>query len=173
MAKGNYPQTQLDSMEQTAVQEMVSSLKELYDKGKPTSDEEIKQRIDDYFNFCQCSSIRPGVESLALSLHVSRTTIFNWANGINCSKACQEYIQTAKAFISAYIEQAMLSGKISPPSGIFLAKNWLGYKDTLSIEENLPKEENKRVLTVQELSQQMGLVWDEEKGEYISRYDGR
>lgn len=173
MSKNNYPQSQLDSVEQTAVQEMVSSLKELYDRGKPETDEEIKQRIDDYFLFCQNSSIRPGIESLALALHVSRQSIFNWANGINCSKACQEYIQTAKAFISAYIEQAMLSGKISPPSGIFLAKNWLGYKDTLSIEENLPKEENKRVLTVQELSQQMGLVWDEEKGEYISRYDGR
>lgn len=173
MGKSNYPQTQLDEIEPSAVQEIVTSLKELHDRGKPISDEEIKQRIDDYFSFCQHSAVRPGIESLCMALHISRVSLFNWSNGVGCSKQCQEYIEAAKTFIGAYIEQAMLAGKISPPSGIFMMKNWLGYKDTVSIEENLPKEQPKRVLTVQELSQQMGLVWDEEKGEYISRYDGR
>ena len=69
MGKG-YPQTQLDDIEPSAVQEIVSSLKELHDKGKPQSDEELEQRIDDYFAFCEKSSIRPGIESLALSLHI-------------------------------------------------------------------------------------------------------
>lgn len=42
---------------------------------------------------------------------------------------CQELIQSTKAFIGAFIEQAMLGGKISPPSGIFLMKeaNSKGY----------------------------------------------
>ena len=31
----------------------------------------------------------------------------------------------------------MYRGKISPPSGIFLLKNWLNYKDTLSFENNV------------------------------------
>lgn len=59
--------------------------------------------------------------------------------------------QSAKAFISAFIEQAMLGGKISPPSGIFLAKNWLGYKDTISIEESIPEQTRERALTAAEL----------------------
>lgn len=161
MSKNNYPQGQLDELEPSTVQEIVSSLKELHDRGKPQTDDEIKARIDDYFSFCQCSAIRPGIESLCMALHISRTTLFNWNNGINCSKQCQEYAQAAKSFIGAFIEQAMLGGKISPPSGIFLMKNWLGYKDAVSIEENLPKEESKRALSIQELSQQMGIVWDE------------
>lgn len=161
MSKNNYPQGQIDELEPSAVQEIVSSLKELHDRGKPQTDDEIKARIDDYFAFCQQSTIRPGIESLCMALHISRTTLFNWNNGINCSKACQECIQTAKAFISAFIEQAMLNGKISPPSGIFLMKNWLNYKDSISIEESLPKEESKKVLSIQELSQQMGIAWDE------------
>lgn len=151
MAKKSFPQGQIDDLEPTAVQEIVSSLKQLHDRGKPTTDEEIKQRIDEYFLFCQQSSLRPGIESLCMALHISRTTLFNWNNGTNCSQKCQEYIQSAKAFIGAFIEQAMLGGRISPPSGIFLMKNWLSYKDSISIEENMPNKEEKRMLTVDEL----------------------
>ena len=151
MKRNNYPQAGIDEIETTAVQEIVTSLKELHDLGKPKTDEEVKKRIDDYFSFCQHSSIRPGVESLCMALHITRTTLFNWAKGTSCSEERMELVQSAKAFIGAYIEQAMLGGKISPPSGIFLMKNWLSYKDTISIEESMPKEENKRVLTVEEL----------------------
>lgn len=151
MAKNSYPQGQIDDLEPTTVQEIVSSLRQLHDRGKPTTDEEIKQRIDEYFLFCQQSSIRPGIESLCMALHISRTTLFNWNNGTNCSERCQEYVQSAKAFIGAFIEQAMLGGKISPPSGIFLMKNWLSYKDAISIEESIPNKETKRILTADEL----------------------
>lgn len=125
MAKNNYPQGQIDDMEPSTVQELVTSLKQLHDRGKPETDEEIKQRIDEYFSFCQQSSIRPGIESLCMALHISRTTLFNWNNGTGCSEKCQELIQSAKAFIGAFIEQAMLGGKISLPSGIFLMKKTL------------------------------------------------
>lgn len=151
MGKNNYPQAGLDDLEPAAVQQIVSSLKELHDKGRPQTDEELKQRIDEYFSFCECSSIRPGIESLCMSLHISRTTLFRWSNGIDCSSYKQELIQSAKSFIGAFIEQAMLCGKISPPSGIFLMKNWLSYKDSISIEESVPQKDSKRTLTASEL----------------------
>ena len=151
MARNSYPQGQIEDVEPSTVREIVTSLKELHDRGKPQTDEEIRQRIDECFSFCQQSSIRPGIESLCLSLHISRTTLFNWNNGTNCSAKRQEYIQSAKAFIAAYIEQAVLGGKISPPSGIFLMKNWLNYRDTISLEDNIPDKTAKRVLTVAEL----------------------
>lgn len=151
MAKNNYPQAGLDEIEPVAVQQIVSSLKELHDMGKPETDEETKQRIDEYFSFCERSSIRPGIESLCMALHISRTTLFRWNNGEDCSKYRQELIQSAKSFIGAFLEQAMLGGKISPPSGIFLAKNWLGYKDSISIEETMPRADNRRLLSDAEL----------------------
>lgn len=151
MGKNNYPQAGLDDLEPAAVQQIVSSLKELHDKGRPQTDEELKQRIDEYFSFCERSSIRPGIESLCMSLHISRTTLFRWSNGIDCSSYKQELIQSAKSFIGAFIEQAMLCGKISPPSGIFLMKNWLNYKDTISLEEAMPQTDSKRTLTASEL----------------------
>lgn len=161
----NYPQGALDEMEPSTVQELVTSLKQLHDKGKPQTDNEIRKRIDEYFTFCQQSSIRPGIESLCMALHISRTTLFNWNNGTNCSGECQELIQSAKSFIGAYIEQAMLGGKISPPSGIFLMKNWLSYKDAISIEESIPNTTEKRALSAAELPK-LG-DWQQDKEQEI------
>ena len=41
----------------------------------------------------------------------------------------------AKSFIDSFLEQATLSGQVSPPVGIFLLKNWCSYKDTISLED--------------------------------------
>lgn len=151
MAKNNFPQAGLDNIEPIAVQQIVTSLKELYDLGKPQTDEEMKQRIDEYFSFCERSSIRPGIESLCMALHISRTTLFRWSNGLDCTKYRQELVQTAKTFIGAFLEQAMLGGKISPPSGIFLMKNWLSYKDNIGIEETTPQTESSRKMTLDDV----------------------
>lgn len=141
MRKNNFPQAELDGIEPGTAKELVHSLKQLHDLGKPQTDFEVAERIDQYFSFCETSCLRPGIESLCSSLHISRTTLFRWSHGQDCSEYRQELIQSAKSFISAYLEQALLCGKISPPSGIFLAKNWLGYKDTVALEEITPKEE--------------------------------
>lgn len=149
----NYPQAGLDDMEPGAVQQLVTSLKELHDMGKPQTDAEVEERVNHYFAFCEKSSIRPGVESLCMALHISRTTLFRWNNGEDCSKYRQEVIQSAKSFIGAFLEQAMLSGKISPPSGIFLCKNWLGYKDSMSIEDSIPQNKSTQALGAEALIQ--------------------
>jgi hypothetical protein len=130
----NVPQAGLADLEPQFVAETVKSLRELHAMGKPQTDEEVSKRIDEYFSFCQRTGNRPGIESLCLALHISRTTLFNWNAGINCSPARTEIINTAKAFIAAFLEQSITRGKISPPSGIFLMKNWLNYKDTISFE---------------------------------------
>ena len=54
-------------------------------------------------------------------------------HGIDCSARRQELIVKAKAFITAYLEQAMLSNKVYPGSAIFMLKNWAGYKDSVEI----------------------------------------
>ena len=129
----------------------VSEVNGFYDLDGSIRSESSWKRIDDYFSFCERSGIRPGIETLCLSLHISRTTLFRWSNGIECSSDRQEIVQSAKSFIGAFIEQCMLGGKISPPSGIFLMKNWLNYKDTISFEESVPQEDKRRALTAAEL----------------------
>ena len=59
MAKNNYPQSGLDDVPPAQVREIVSSLRQLHDLGKPQSDAETEERINAYFEFCERSSIRP------------------------------------------------------------------------------------------------------------------
>lgn len=134
----NFPNAKLHDLEEQqpqAVQEIVSSLKELHDLGKPKTDEEVEARIEEYFKFCERSSMRPGIESLCLALHITRQTLFRWNRGEDCSERRMQTVQSAKAFVSAFIEQASLSGKLNPATGIFLMKNWLDYKDSYSLEQ--------------------------------------
>lgn len=139
-SKSNYPSEQVNDLDPDFVAETVKSLRELNDLGKPETDEEVRTRIDQYFEFCQDTGNRPGIESLCLALHISRTTLFNWASGTGCSTERQEIIEKAKSFIASFLEQIVLRGRISPTSGIFLMKAWLGYKDTVSIEEVLKEQ---------------------------------
>ena len=53
MARNNYPQAGLDNMEPAAVQQIVASLRELHELGRPKTDEEVAKRINDYFDLCQ------------------------------------------------------------------------------------------------------------------------
>ena len=151
MAKNNYPQSGLDDVPPAQVRDIVSSLRELHDLGKPVTDAETEEMIYAYFEFCERSSIRPGIESLCLSLHISRTTLFRWNNGQDCSERRKELIQTAKSFIAACLEQYFLSGKINPATGIFLAKNWMGYRDTISLEESVPQSSVRQAMNASEL----------------------
>ena len=154
MGKQQFPQQQVDDLEPEFVSEVVGSLRELNELGKPETNEELSQRIDDYFSFCQRTGTRPGIESLCLALHIGRTTLFNWNAGINCDAERQEIISRAKSFIAAFLEQSMTRGKISPPSGIFLMKNWLNYKDTISFESSVQTvEDNGIALSQDEIRQ--------------------
>ena len=85
MPKNNYPNVALSDLPEDFVGETVRSLKELNALGKPQTDAEVQERIDQYFKFCENSGCRPGIESLCLSLHISRTTLFNWVRGYGCS----------------------------------------------------------------------------------------
>ena len=133
MAKSNFPTNGLNNVSSEFAHDTIKSLNDLYSMGRPNSDDEGEQRIDEYFRFCEQSSIRPGIESLGLALSVSRTALWNWEHGIDCSPRRQQLIVKAKSFVTAYLEQAMLNNKIYPGSAIFCLKNWAGYKDSVEI----------------------------------------
>ena len=129
--KNNLPTKKLSEMDSATVQGLVANVKELYDKGKPETDEEVAQRIDEFFGLCERTSLRPGIETLCMALHISRQTLLNWSRGDGCSRERKELINGARSFIHAFLEQASLSGKLNPATSIFLLKNWCGYRDTV------------------------------------------
>ena len=108
--------------------------------GKPQTTAELHDRIEKYFKTCAEGGIRPGYESLAMALHVDRVTFWRWRRGQTCSEEWAQECQQAGRIIDVFLEQSMMQGKISPPTGIFLSKNWLGYRDTISIAESVPDD---------------------------------
>lgn len=162
---GKAPQTQLEVMNPEKTRAIIHSLRQLYDMGKPETNLELKERIDMFFQFCEDSSVRPGVQALCTALHISRTTLFRWSNGEDCDMERQEIVSMAKSFIDSFLEQVTLSGQVSPPVGIFLLKNWCSYKDTVSIEESMPHKETRRVLRADELPIFLGKPEEREEWE--------
>ncbi|MBR1702148.1 MAG: hypothetical protein IJ716_09375 [Lachnospiraceae bacterium] len=144
MGKNNFPTSELSEVPAVQIKEMVTCLLDLRNKGKPKDNIELQQRIDDYFAFCRERGWRPGVEGLACALSVSRQTVFYWLRGENCDAERAAIMQNAKQSIDAFLEQMALAGKLNPATSIFLMKNWMNYRDSVSIEQGLPLEHNGR-----------------------------
>lgn len=157
---GKSPQGQLTEMNPAKVKAIIHSLRQLYDMGKPETNLELKERIDSFFQFCEDSNIRPGIQALCTALHISRTTLFRWSNGEDCDGERREIVSMAKSFIDSFLEQATLSGQVSPPVGIFLLKNWCSYKDTISLEDatNTIRKNTIAVRTPEEIAASYGVV---------------
>lgn len=151
----NLPQSALNEIPATEVQETLINVRALNKLGQPATDAETAERIERFFDFCEQSSLRPSVQSLCVALHISPVTLFRWKNGENCSKYKQELIQNALLVINSCLEQFLLTGKISPPSGIFMLKNWAGYSDTISLEDKTAQapEEKENCKKAEELPQ--------------------
>lgn len=93
--------------------------------------EQVRERIEWYFNHCMENDIKVGITGLCNALGITRMTFFNWQK-----KETRDRIEhhqmaiRAKGVIEEMMEQYMLNGKINPVTGIFLMKNnFEGYYD--------------------------------------------
>ena len=149
MGKLNYPGQQLAEVDTDFIGSTVNSLMELGGRGIPNSDNDLQQRVDSYFRFCEERQMRPGIESLCLALGTSRQNFWKWCAGAGGkSLEWQHICQSARQVIIAFTETAGLSGKINPASWIFILKNWAGYADSVPAE---PIAEERDGLTADQL----------------------
>lgn len=130
--------TSIDTIEPSKAKIVICDLLQLHEMGKCNSDAEVEQRLQDYFELCRNTSLRPGVESMSAALHIDRATLWRWEQGQGCSPRRTEAIRSAKSMIASYVEQASLQGLLNPVTAIFLSKNWLGYKDQVQYEPLRP-----------------------------------
>ena len=146
--KSNYPIAQMNrSIEKVDgfISDTVSCISELAKFGKPQNEEELKERIHKYFDFCANNDFRPGIESLSLALGVDRTTFWRWCNGdIHVSQGWCDSCRIARQSIVAFIEASANSGHLSPPIAIFALKNLGNWKDTVSFEDATPMSADRR-----------------------------
>ena len=101
------------------------------------SDEEVQQRIEEYFTYCINKDIKLGVEGLAMALGIDRRTLWDWETGrsrAGLGSSRSDIIKKAKQFLALYSENLAQNGKINPITWIFQMKNHFGYTDKQEIE---------------------------------------
>lgn len=97
-----------------------------YDQDDPS---QVRNRINSYFHFCNENDIAMSPADLAKWLKISSGTLRRWRNGEYRSSTHQKLIEDAWDNIEGDLVNSLRTGAISPPSGIFLLKNWFNYKD--------------------------------------------
>ena len=72
---------------------------------------------------------------LCLALGTNKQSMCNWERE---DSRRGETIRKAKQILRYLLEGWTAEGKISPPSGMFLLKNYCGYQDTVTLETVQP-----------------------------------
>lgn len=130
----NFPSNQLNALPPEVCKTTVDNLMQLSNKGKPKTEIELQERINQYFEFCAERGFRPGIETMCLALSCTRQCFWKWCNGEGKSQEWAEICSSAKQFTVAFLEQLSLTGKINPANSIFYLKNWANYADSVTIE---------------------------------------
>lgn len=94
---------------------------------------QVEERIGMYFKYCVENDRRPQVVGLCNWLGVSRQALNEWKNGEVRASTHGDIIKRAYGVLEEMWTDFMVYGKVNPPTGIFLAKNWYGYKDVADV----------------------------------------
>lgn len=94
---------------------------------------QVEERIGMYFQHCIENDRRPQIVAMCNWIGINRNTLNEWKNGTTREGTHGDIIKKAYAFMEEMWTEYMANGKVSPPTGIFLAKNWYGYKDVADV----------------------------------------
>lgn len=137
MGRLNYPQQQQPDIEPDQLSLMVSNMAELERMEPVNEPEEIRERLDFFFDWCSRKQLRPTVSLMCLCLGHPRQTLWTWQQRGGERGAL---IDRAKQLLEALTETWLLTGKTNPVSGIFILKSQFGFKDTVTIESATPAQ---------------------------------
>lgn len=93
--------------------------------------EEVEEKINAYFNYCEENEKPYTMSGLAYYLEVSRQTLVNYSNK-------DEYFDTIKKArdrVQMQLEENALSNKANPTFTIFNLKNNFDWKDKMEVEK--------------------------------------
>mgnify|MGYP003239826370 FL=1 len=102
-----------------------------YRQPKVKSDEELKERINDYYARCAQTGQTPTVEELFLSTGYAISTVKDWEYGRRkgFSPETAAIIKKAKGFMQTFDAKLVVSGKLNFLAYCFRAKNYYGMVD--------------------------------------------
>ena len=98
-----------------------------------SDEKQVADRVELYFKYCVENDRRPQVVGLANWLGINRNTLNEWKNGVTRNSTHGDIIKKAYGVMEEMWTDYMLYGKVNPPTGIFLSKNWFDYKDVADV----------------------------------------
>lgn len=108
-------------------------IRKMGQRGKPKTQRDMEDRIDEYFQLCQSYGLNPTVEGLALAVDYDRRTLFEIQKG-NQNQPFMDIVKKAKDFIANYDAILAASNKINAAVYCFRSKNFYGMKDVQQVE---------------------------------------
>ncbi len=128
---GQGTNTSLANVKTNDIAEAVSNAFYWFNKEKVKSDEEVAERLNDFFAHCSQTGELPTVEKLALCLGTYRDQVYDWEHGRGYDATPERalMIKKAKGIIAALDAELAAKQKISPVVYIFRAKNFYGMRD--------------------------------------------
>lgn len=151
--KANYPSAKFSPKteeDKALVSKLLCEVMTEYKQPRVKSDEELAQRLDDYFMRCAVNGQVPTVEEMCMSTGYSQSTCYDWEVGRNhgFSPETSNIIKKAKEVLKTFDAKLVIAGKLNFLAYCFRAKNYYGLKDkqevvftsTQQLGEQVPAE---------------------------------
>lgn len=113
------------------VKQLLTEVHAAYKQPRVRSDEELADRLDQYFKYCGETGIIPTVEEMALYTGYTSSTLWDWESGKNhgFSDFTSGIIKKAKEFLKSFDAKLVIAGKMNFLAYCFRAKNYYGMSD--------------------------------------------
>lgn len=133
---GNFPNAQAKELQQTpegraVISTLLVETIDSYKQNRVKTDEELEQRLVEYFCKCAARGSRPVVEELAMycGYHFKEFYDIEIGHKKGFSPDTSIIIKKAKDFIRVFDAKLVCEGKMNPVAYIFRAKNYYGMTD--------------------------------------------
>lgn len=133
--KGNFPNSRAGLIQTEEDREFVAGLLQEvlieYKQPKVKSDEELQDRLNDYFSRCANSGQIPTVEEMAMSTGFGRQYLLDIEQGRRkgFSPDTAIIIKKAKEFLATFDAKLVVTGKMNFLAYCFRSKNYYGMSD--------------------------------------------
>lgn len=132
--KNNFPSSKVaveTAEDRALVSQLLTEVLVEYKQPKVQSDEELAERLNDYFVRCANRGQVPTVEEMCMSTGYAYSTIYDWEvgrrNGFSSETA--NIIKKAKDMLKTFDAKLVISGKLNFLAYCFRAKNYYGMVD--------------------------------------------
>ena len=132
--KNNFPSSKVaveTAEDKALVSKLLSEVLVEYKQPKVKSDEELAERLNDYFTRCAVNGQVPTVEEMCMSTGYTYAACYDWETGRRqgFSSETANIIKKAKDILKTFDAKLVISGKLNFLAYCFRAKNYYGMVD--------------------------------------------